>query len=107
LNDPTFVEAARVLAQKLLKTTAKSDDERLELVYERTLARSIKPSELASLKKFLTAQREHLHTDKDEAVNIQKVGLAPAVKDENAIELGAWTSVCRVVLNLHETITVY
>ena len=107
LNDPTFVECARVFAQKLLQSAAKSDDERLNFAYQRALARSIKPTELASLKKFLAAQREHLQMDKDEPVKIQKVGLASTPKDVDAIELGAWTSVCRVILNLHETITVY
>ncbi|HEY0548772.1 MAG TPA: PSD1 and planctomycete cytochrome C domain-containing protein [Verrucomicrobiae bacterium] len=107
LNDPSFVEAARVLAEKVLKAPAKSDDERLDFIYGRALGRGIKRTELASLKKFLTAQREHLQSDKDEAVKIEKVGLAPVAEDADAIELGAWTSVCRVVLNLHETISIY
>ena len=107
LNDPSFVEAARVLAEKVLKAPAKSDDERLDFIYQRALGRSIQQKERASLKKFLAAQREHLQSDKDEPAKIQKVGLAPAARDADAIELGAWTSVCRVILNLHETITIY
>jgi hypothetical protein len=107
LNDPSFVEAARVLAEKVLKSAAGSDDERLDFIYRRALGRSIQSKELASLKKFLIAQREHLQSDKDEPVKIQNVGLAPAAKDADVVELGAWTSVCRVVFNLHETITVY
>ncbi len=107
LNDPTFVEAARVFAQKLLRVPAQSDDARLDLAYQQALGRSIKSTERASLNKFLTAQREHLRTDKDEPVKIQKVGLAPAATDSDPLELGAWTSVCRVILNLHEVITVY
>ena len=107
LNDPSFVEAARVFAQKLLATPAKTDEARLELAYQRALGRSIKPAERASLKKFLVAQREHLRSDADEPVKIQKVGLAATPKDTDAVELAAWTSVCRVVLNLHETITIY
>ncbi len=107
LNDPSFVEASRVFAQNLLRSPARSDDDRLKLSYQRALGRDIKPKELTSLRKFLGAQREHLQSDKDEPVKIQKVGLAPAPKDANAVELGAWTSVCRVILNLHETITIY
>jgi hypothetical protein len=107
LNDPSFVEAARVLAEKVLQASAKSDEQRLEFAYRRTLGRSIKPAERTSLKNFLVAQREHLQNDKDEAVKIQKVGLASVAKGADATELGAWTSVCRVILNLHETITVY
>jgi predicted metal-dependent HD superfamily phosphohydrolase len=107
LNDPSFVEAARVFAQKLLASPAKTDEARLNFAYQRALGRSAKPPELASLKKFLTTQREHLQTDTDEAVKLQKVGLAATPKDANAAELAAWTSVCRVVLNLHETISIY
>ncbi len=107
LNDPTFVESARVLAQKLMKSPARSDDERLESAFQHTLGRSIKAKELASLKQFVAAQREHLRSDKDEPAKLQKVGLASAAKDVDEVELAAWTSVCRVILNLHETITVY
>jgi hypothetical protein len=107
LNDPSFVEAARAFAQTLLQSPAKADNERLKLAYERALGRSIKPTELASLTNFLTAQRAHLQNDVDEAARIQKVGFAPTPKSLNEVELAAWTSVCRVVLNLHETITVY
>ena len=107
LNDPSFVEAARVFAQRLLESPPKTDVTRLQLAYELALGRGIKSKELASMQKFLAAQREHLSKDKDEAVKIQKVGLAATLKDANAVELAAWTSVCRVILNLHETITIY
>ena len=75
--------------------------------FQRTLGRSIKAKELASLKHFVAAQREHLQSDKDEPAKLQKIGIAPAAKDVDEIELAAWTSVCRVILNLHEVITVY
>ena len=107
LNDPTFVEAARVWAAKLLKAPAKSDDARLELAYQQALGRSVKPKEAVSLKTFLAAQRLHLAEDKDEVVKLQKVGLAKPSTDLDSTELGAWTSVCRVILNLQETITRY
>ncbi|HMJ89977.1 MAG TPA: DUF1553 domain-containing protein, partial [Candidatus Acidoferrum sp.] len=107
LNDPTFVEAARVFAEKLLRSPAKSDEERLNAAFQRALGRTIKKAERASLKKFLAAQREHLRSDKEEPAKIQKVGIAPSEMDSHSLELGAWTSVCRVVLNLHEVITIY
>lgn len=107
LNDPTFVEAARVWAAKLLKSPAKSDDARLELAFQQALGRPIKSNEQASLKNFLAAQRKHLTQDKEEAVKLQKVGIAKSPTDLDNTELGAWTSVCRVILNLQETITRY
>jgi hypothetical protein len=107
LNDPSFVEAARVLAQKLLQSPAKSDEERLNHAFRSALNREIKSKERTSLRRFLAAQREHLRNEKDEPVKVQKVGLASTPRDVDAVELAAWTSVCRVVLNLHETITIY
>ncbi len=107
LNDPTFVEAARVWAAQLLQSKAKTDEARLELAFQQALGRPIKSSEQVSLKNFLAAQRQHLTEDKDEAAKLTKVGLASSPKNVDAVELGAWTSVCRVVLNLQETITRY
>jgi hypothetical protein len=107
LNDPTFVEAARVLAQTLLQSSAKTDEARFNLAYERALGRSASSKELASLSRFLKTQRDHLQSDSEEALKMQKVGLAPTPRDLQAVELGAWTSVCRVILNLHETVMVY
>jgi len=107
LNDPTFAEASRVFAARLLSAKVKSDEERLDLAFEQTLARPIKPKEKESLKTFLAVQREHYRTHSDEANKLMKVGVAPASKNADEFELAAWTEVCRVVLNLHESITRY
>jgi len=107
LNNPTFVEAARVWAAKLLQSSARSDNARLDLAYEQALGRPVKRSERISLKAFLSAQRQHLTEDQDETKKIETVGQAPATKGLDETELGAWTSVCRVILNLQETITRY
>ena len=108
LNDPTFVEAARTLAQSVLKETPSAKDEqRIEGIYQRALARPPKQKELDSLTRFLSVQRAHLREDPAEAAKLLKVGFAPAAADLGANELAAWTSLCRVVLNLHESITRY
>jgi hypothetical protein len=108
LNDPTFVEAARTLAQRVLKDSPPATDEqRIETIYHRALARPAKQKEVESLKRFLAAQRSHLKEDPAEAAKLLKVGFAPAAADIDANELAAWTSLCRVVLNLHESITRY
>jgi hypothetical protein len=40
-----------------------------------------------------------------EAARLRQVGDAPAPQELNAAEHAAWTSVARIILNLHETIT--
>ncbi len=107
LNDPTFFEAARVFAGRLLAGPLTTDAERLDFAYKNALARPIKPDEFASLERFLTNQREHYKTAPDEAKSMARVGLAAAPQGVPEVELAAWTEACRVVLNLHETITRY
>ena len=107
LNDPTFVEAARVFAARLLMTPCHGDEPRLDLAFERALARPPRNKEKASLQEFLAVQREHYETETDAAGKLAHVGNAPAPKNPNPAELAAWTQVCRVILNLQETITKY
>ena len=105
LNDPTFVEAARVLAGVVVAEP--SDSQRLEKLYRLALARSAKSQEAMSMEKFLKVQRDYYNANPEEADKLLKVGLAPESKNASAPELAAWTQVCRVVLSLHETITRY
>jgi hypothetical protein len=107
LNDPTFVECSRVFAEKLLTAGSDPDERRLDLAFQRALSRPAKTKEKSSLLAFLKAQRAHELNDTDEPAKLIKVGLAPAPKNIEANELAAWTQVCRVILNLHETITRY
>jgi hypothetical protein len=107
LNDPTFVEASRVFAGHLLATKTASDEERFNLAFQRALARMPKSSEINSLKTFLAEQREYYGAHIEDAKNLLHVGIAPEPSLASESELAAWTQVCRVVLNLHETITKY
>lgn len=107
LNDPTFVEAARAFAAQLLQATGKRDEERLEAAFQRAVARSAKPAEKEALLAFLAAQRDLYKGQPEEAEKILRVGLWPVSANLEKTELAAWTSVCRVLLNLHETITRY
>jgi hypothetical protein len=107
LNDPTFVEAARVLAERLLTSPARSDGERIDRLYRRALSRPPKAREAESLERFLAAQRAQYRGQTDDANKLVQTGIDPVPAHLDRAELAAWTSVCRVVLNLHETITRY
>ncbi len=107
LNDPTFVESARAFAQELLLQTGKSDQEKLDYAFQKAVARPIKAKEQTSLQKFLAAQRQHSIEHHDEIARLLNVGLAKSDPKLDQAELAAWTEVCRVILNLHESITVY
>jgi len=105
LNDPQFVEAARAFASRLLAESG-ADAARLEQAYQIALARSIKPKEKASLLAFLARVRSEYRAKPEDADKLFGVGfsLRPG---SDSVELAAWTSACRVILNLHETITRY
>lgn len=107
LNDPTFVESARVFAARALASKSQNDNQRLDFIYEKALARPAKPGERQSLEQFLKLQREYYTTHVEDAKKLEQIGLNPDAKSPGNPELAAWTQVCRVVLGLHETITRY
>lgn len=107
LNDPTFVECSRVFAEHALALPARSDDDRINLAFQRALARPAKPAEEKSLEKFLAQQREYYGANSKDAKELVRIGNASEPANANESELAAWTQVCRVILNLHETITRY
>jgi hypothetical protein len=107
LNDPTFVEASRVFAARVLESPSRSDDERIDLALQKALARPANPREKQSLVTFLATQREHYASNQDEADKLIRVGNSLTASSANHAELAAWTQVCRVILNLQETITRY
>ncbi len=104
LNDPTFVEAARAMAARLIALPAGAD--RLAHGFRLAMGRDIKPAERPSLDKLLAEQTAYYRANPAEATKLMKVGLSPATAGDPA-ELAAWTQVCRVLLNSHEAITRY
>lgn len=105
LNDPIYVEAARVFAERVLQEGGKTTDDRLALAYRSALNRRPTAEETRVLTDLVARHLEHYRQDQDAAKAILKVGDRPAAADLEATELAAWTSVARVLLNLHETIT--
>jgi hypothetical protein len=105
LNDPTFVEAARLFAARIA-AGGKDDTARLRSAFRTALARDAKPAELTALTAFLAAQRTHYRAAPAEAEKLLRIGLAPPTVGD-APELAAWTQVARVLLNSQEVITRY
>jgi hypothetical protein len=104
LNDPTYVEAARVFAERIVRG-ASVDGDRLEFAFRQALSRSPKPQEAKLLLDLLEKHRKEYLADPAAAVKLISAGDAPSAKDLNVVEWAAWTSVARTILNLHETIT--
>ncbi|MEE2886810.1 MAG: DUF1553 domain-containing protein [Planctomycetota bacterium] len=107
LNDPTFVEAARVFAARLLAAKG-SVLERMALGFRLATSRAGSAEEIAALEGLLARQRARYAKDPKAAARLVAVGLTkpPAGSSRSDIvDLAAWTAVTRVLLNLHETTT--
>ncbi len=105
LNDPTYVEAARVLAAKVLRDSGKGDEDRLAFAFRSVLGRKPRPAESKLLLALVARHRSDYRAEKEAAEGLLAIGQTPVGKDADRQELASWTSVMRVLLNLHETIT--
>jgi hypothetical protein len=104
LNDPTFVEAARVLAAHAMQFTD-SPPERLRWAFRRATARYPTEDELAALLEVLGVVREQYAADPAAAKELIAVGESPRDGSLDPIELAAYTGAMNVILNLDEVVT--
>ena len=106
LNDPTFVESARIFAGQLTGDS-RPFPQRLELGFQQLLNRKPFPEEATLLKALYDKQLKRYLKNPNDAIALLKVGLKPAGKEANPMDLAAFTAVTRALLNLHESITRY
>jgi len=104
LNDPTFVEAARALAQRVL-IKEKRERERLDHIFIIALNRSPSEEERKELGELFTYAKSDFQKNPDSARALINVGLSLAPENHDAVELASWTTVTRAILNLSETTT--
>jgi hypothetical protein len=105
LNDPTFVEAARVFAQKILTQGPKDLDGRLAFAFRGVTCRTPSVAELKVLRHRFQFQHDRFHADKDAASKFVNVGQYPRDAALDVAELASWTAVANMLLNLDEMLT--
>ncbi len=105
LNDPTYVEAARAFATRILTECRGTPEERFTWAWERALQRPPRDDERTIARDLLAGHLAAYRSDLPSAEAFVKTGFAPAPEGLDPAELAAWTHVARVLLNLHETIT--
>jgi hypothetical protein len=105
LNDPTYVEAARTLAQKMILGAGPKTEDRIDLGYEKCVARKATSTEKQILASMLEQARSGFGANPADAHSLNSTG--PDVSDPtlDPIELASWTIVASTLLNLDETIT--
>jgi hypothetical protein len=107
LNDTTYVEAARVFAQRIMNEGSPTVEGRIQWAFRAALSRTARPEEIALLGTLHQAQFAQYQTDVETAYQVIQTGLAPVPESLNPAELAAWTAVARAIFNLHEMITRY
>ena len=105
LNDPIFVESARVFAQNILKKGGPTIRERIEWGFLQAVSRKPTPAEREILAELHNKSLAEFAAQPQSAREFIRVGEAPPAMDVNPTELAALMTVARAILNLHETIT--
>jgi len=104
LNDVTYVEAARVLAQHVM-ADVDSASERVTLAFRMATARRPNRGEMDVLVHRLAELQQHFSADTEGAQSLLQIGESPPDESLAAGEHAAYTAVCLLVLNLDETLT--
>ena len=105
MNDPTFVEAARHLAQRMLREGGRRPEERIAFGFQRVLARRPTGKEAAVLSEVAARQSALYGANEKAARGLLAVGESKADDQLPVAELAAWTNVATMILNLDEAIT--
>jgi hypothetical protein len=105
LNDPTYVEASRKFAERILLTGGSDAKQRLTFAYRTLLSRSPSERELAVATRLVEQQLAHYRANQDAADKLLAIGEAPKSDKLDSVELAAWTIVASALLNLDETVT--
>jgi len=105
LNETTYVESARTLAQQLLVDETLNPESRLRLAYRRIVCREITAEESVVLLQGLERSRMEFTANTESAVALLAVGDSKRNESLNPAEHAAWTSLCLAILNLDETLT--
>ena len=104
LNDPAFVEAARVMAQRVM-VGAVADAARLDDAFHRTTARRPTRAERKILLGRLEKLRAQFRAEPAAARELTAAGEAPRPDGLDVVEHAAWTSLCSLIMNLDEALS--
>jgi hypothetical protein len=105
LNDPTYVEAARAFAARILNECSGSTAQRVTWAWQQVLQRDPSEMEIKAIQSLVEKRLADYRSDSAAVDALLKTGFAPVPLAMDKAELAAWTHVARVLLNLHESIT--
>jgi len=105
LNDPTYVEAAKAFAVRILQQPDAATAARLDFAFREAVGRPATAAEVQILTKLYDKHLAEFSADPARAAEVLANGDSPVPAGLDAAQLAAWTSVARAILNLHEVVT--
>lgn len=105
MNDVTYLEASRLIAQRMLLEGGPDDADRLAWGFRTITLRQLDQNELRVLTRYLQSQRQHFTAHPEEANRLLSLGERRVDSRLLPREVAAWSMVASLILNLDETIT--
>jgi hypothetical protein len=105
MNDVTYLEAARQLAERMMKEGGSTPAERLTFAFRVATARRPRPAELRILSESFARHRDLYQTDRPAAAAFLNQGESPRDPALDTSELAAYSAVAGLILNLDEVVT--
>lgn len=108
LNETVFIECARAMALRVLKEGGQTDDERLAFACRLAVSRAPDADEIATLKSLMARQQQRISDgwlNPLEVATGAKDGQLQLPEGATPTQAALYTLVCRVLLNMDETIT--
>jgi hypothetical protein len=105
LNDPTYVEAARKLGERIMTEGGTAPESRITFAFRLATARRPSADEIAILRDMFDGHVSNYRKNPAAALKLLDVGEAKRDQNLDPAELAAWSMVAATILNLDETIT--
>src|SRR4029079_7274862 len=104
MNDPTYVEAARKLAERALAQGGFTADERIAFTFRLVTARKPSAEEVSVLRRVLDRQLARYRSDPAAAAKLLGAGESARDARYDVTEAAAWTMIATTILNLDEAV---
>lgn len=104
LNDPQYVEASRVLAERLVTDHADKFDARWDELFRRLISRVPTDKERLLVQRLYDEQRDYFAKSPDQASELLKVGQRQPIPALDPVDVAATTVVVQTIIAYDETI---
>jgi len=105
MNDVQHIEAARVMAQRMIEVSEATFADRVTFAYRAILSRTPSDREVQVLETQLKANLSHYQREPELAKKLIGLGESKASEKVDVSELAAYTLIANTLLNLDETVT--